>query len=166
MQPQGQTSKAYFTLLTILHGALLGTQLIFAIAVYYVNTTSPLAGDDAANLNEVFQFIVPGLMLASYIGGSILVKTQLNTLKAKTTLSEKLLGYRALLLMRFALLEIPSLFSIVCFVLTSNYLYLGLAGLIMLVFMLNRPTRYRAVNDLELTPPDRALLENPDAVVV
>ncbi len=165
-QPAGQTSKEYFTLLTILHAGFLGAQLIFAAVVYYVNSTSRITSvEEADNLNKLFQFIIPAFILASYIGGSIMVKTQLKTLKAKPALADKLQGYRALVLMRLALLEVPSLFSIVCFVLTSNYLYLGLAALIMIVFLLNRPTLYRTVNDLELTPMDRTLLENPDAVV-
>lgn len=166
-QPPAQTSKAYFTFLTILHAALFGTQLLFASVVYYINSTSQLTNaEDARNLDEIFQFVVPALILASYIGGSILVKIHLKALKAKAELKDKLTGYRSLLLMRFALLEVPSLFSIICFLITSSYLYLGLAALMMFVFLLHRPTQYRTINDLELTPADRALLEKPDAAVI
>jgi hypothetical protein len=164
-QATAQTSKAYLNFLTILHAALLGTQLLVAIAFYYIDETNPIASAETKNLDEIFQFIIPAFLVASYIGSTMFVKNQLKALQAKETLREKLSGYTALLLIKLALLEVPSLFALVCFLLTSSYLYFALAGLIMLVFLLNRPTPSRIVNDLELSPTDRTILENPDALL-
>jgi len=164
MQSKGQTSKEYFTLLTIIHAALLSVQLILAMAFYYINATST-TGNDAAELDSVFQIVVPAFMIASYVGSTILLKTQLKSLRAKAELKEKLSGYRGTVLIKFAMLEIPTIFSLVCYQLTSNYLYLGIAGLLMIAFVLNRPTQYNAANDLELNPSERAILENPEAIV-
>lgn len=167
-RPAGQTSKQYFSLLTLLHAALLGVQVLVAIVFYYITSTgnSALAGDASAqDLDDIFQFIVPAFVVVSYIGSSVLVKSQLKALQAKTSLREKLDGYVTVLLMRFALLEFPSLFAMVCFFLTSNYVYLGLAGLIMVVFLTHRPTLYRMVDDLQLTAAERSVLENPEAVI-
>lgn len=161
-----QTSKAYFLRLTILHGVLLAAQLIFGAMAYYINSTGPIAGADAENLDASFQFVVPIFILVSYFGSTVLLRMQLKPLKEKSNLKDKLTGYLSVLLVRYALLEVPALFSIICFIVTGNYFYLGWAALVILEFLRNRPTVYRTVNELQLTPAEKALLEDPDAIVI
>ena len=57
------------------------------------------------------------------------------------------------------------MFAIVCYLLTANYLFLGLAGLIIVIFLINWPTRDKVAKDLELNQTDRARMEDPEAVV-
>ena len=40
-----------------------------------------------------------------------------------------------------------------------------LSGLTIVLFIMNRPTKEKAINDLELNQKERALIEDPEAIV-
>jgi hypothetical protein len=161
---KGKPPKNTFSVLTIIHAVMLIMQVLLAIASFYMIATDQ-NNSAADGHNEILQIVVPVFMLASFVGGSFLVKSQLKILKGKTELKDKMSGYRGLFIIKLALLEAPALFSIICFYLTNNYLFLGLASLVVCVFVLQRPTRHGIAYDLELSIGDRALLDNNEAIV-
>ena len=165
MEPKPQTSKSYLSQLTLIHGAMLVTQIGFALVAYFLYATGQIDPSGADDLAKIFQIIVPVFMVASFIGGSILIRSQLKVLKSKNQLNDKLAGYRGLFLIKLALFEVPSLLSIICFLLTGKYLFLGLVALVLCLFVLQRPTSYGIVNELELNSNERADFENPNAIV-
>lgn len=164
MQIKEQTSKEYFNGLTIIHAALLIGQVLFACVAYYLNSNEPFS-NNSRGLNDVFQIVAPIFVVGGIMGSTFLTIAQLKSIKERTTLPEKLGSYRAVHIVKLALLEGPSLFAIVCYLLTANYLFLGLAGLIIVIFLINWPTRDKVAKDLELNQTDRARMEDPEAVV-
>jgi len=81
---------------------------------------------------------------------NFMFKKQLDLAVAKSSLNEKLGGYQTALIIRFALLEGPSLFGIVSYLLSGNLLFLAISGLIILYFITIRPTRDKVETDLNL----------------
>jgi hypothetical protein len=165
MEQKVQTSKEYFKILSILHSALLGGQLLFAMVVFYLNMNGQFSNDDSGEIGSIFQFLVPAIIVAGVFGSSVLFKVQLKSIKAKPELKDKLNDYRGASLIKYAMLEAPSMFAIVCYLLTVNIIFLGYAGLIIVLFLLNRPSPESAVNDLELNQSDKMKILDPNAIV-
>jgi hypothetical protein len=63
------------------------------------------------------------------------------------------------------LLEGPSFFAIVVYLLTGDYLFLGMSGLIMIVFFTLKPSAERAVNDMELHSEEANAINNPNTLM-
>ena len=87
------------------------------------------------------------------------------TLFRSINLSEKLIDYRSALIVRYALLEGPSFFAIVVYMFTGELMFLGMAVLIILIFLFISPSVEKAGNDLELGQKEKQMLADPNSVV-
>ncbi|GGF34648.1 hypothetical protein [Echinicola rosea] len=158
MKTQPQTSKAYFKNLTILHGMLLVAQIAFFTAAYFFTDRSMVSNEE---LNSLFTYLIPVLVLAGIAGSNLLFRKQLAKLIETDTLKVKLTGYLSSLVIKYALLEIPAMLSIVAYFITANYLFLGMAVVVLIVFVLDRPSMGRTITDLQLSMAERQKVENP-----
>ncbi|MAY83800.1 MAG: hypothetical protein CMP59_06655 [Flavobacteriales bacterium] len=164
MQVQKQTSKEYLRGLSIVHAALLFGQIIFLALMLFINSTQ-IVDNSLEDLNEIFLILVPLVAIAGILGGKFLTQNKLESIKAKSDLNEKLDLYRGALIVKLALLEGPSFFGIICYYLTGDYIYAGIAALIIIIFFTYRPTKESIVKDLELDREEKSLLDNPEAIV-
>jgi len=164
MNPNLQTSKAYFKFLTIIYFALITGQLIFGLFAYYLNSNN-ITVTSNPELREIFLYVVPMLFLFSMLAGYLIFRFRIRMIKARTTLVEKLTQYRSLVIVRYALLEGSSLFSIVAYLVTGDLLFLTFSGFIILFFISIRPTRERAETELRLNSSEMATINDPEAYV-
>ncbi len=164
MPVQGQTSQQYFNQLTILHSGLLVPQILFACVAYYLVANGDLG--QSVDLTTILQVVGAALAAGGFVASMYIPKMLLRGVIQKKTLAEKLTAYRGPLLIRWALLEMPTMFALVSYLLTGNYSFLLLAAALVALFIINRPTPSTACADLELTPSDRMLVENPNSVVL
>jgi hypothetical protein len=164
MPAQGQTSQQYFNQLSILHGALLMAQVMFGFVAYYLVANGNFG--QSADLTGIFQVVASVLAVGGIAASMYVSKKLLKGFVQKKTLAEKLSAYRGPLLIRWALLEMPTMFSLVGYLLTGSYFFLLLAALMVALFVFNRPTPSAACADLELSASDKMLLENPNSVVL
>jgi hypothetical protein len=162
--PKELTTQEYFRKLSIIHGAMLTGMILLTLVGIYISQVSPIVID-----NELFRRVLLGLIpLVAIMGiyiGARLFKTRLLPLREKQHLKEKLGGYTALLLLFLALLEGPALFSIMGFILTGNYLFLGITLLLFFIFIMNKPSRDKIEADLALGSHESAILDDPYAIV-
>ncbi|QDH78688.1 hypothetical protein FKX85_06420 [Echinicola soli] len=159
MKTQPQTSKAYFNNLTMLHRMLLVVQIAFFAAAYFLTDRSTVSNEE---LNSLFTYLIPVLVLAGIAGSNLLFRKQLAKLIETSELKAKLIGYLSSLMIKYALLEIPSMLSIVAYFITANYLFLGMAVVVLVVFILDRPSMGKAITDLRLSGIERQKVENPN----
>ena len=117
------------------------------------------------DLREIFLVIVPLIVIGGFLSSRFIFKARLNTIKNQDNLIVKMTDYRGTLIIKYALLEGPSFFSIVVFLLTGDYLFLGLSGLIIVYFFFIRPTSEAAVNDLELSIMEVQYINDPDCEI-
>jgi hypothetical protein len=164
IQTVDQTSKDYFYSLNIIHLGLTLGQILFAVVVYFLLASGQRSAGDE-QMNETFQLIVPFLIIGGVTGGMLLARNRLESIRAKKDLKEKMIDYRSTLMLKYALWEAPSLVSIIGYLMTGNLFYLGLSAVVIGLFLLNRPTRDRAATELELSPSERAAIENPATVI-
>lgn len=164
METRQQTSKEYFKTLQIIYFALIAGQVIFGLVTLYLHQ---IIGLDTGlqNLRSIFLYIVPIFIIGGYLGSRILFKSNLKTVISKSSLVEKMSDYRAALVLRYALLEGPSFFAMVVYLLTDDVLFLVMAGLIIVLFFTMKPTKEHAVTDLELNPAEEQSILDPDKVI-
>jgi divalent metal cation (Fe/Co/Zn/Cd) transporter len=158
-----QTTQQYFKVLTILHYALITGVLLFALIAFALQSLNMFGENE--ELRNVFLYIVPLVALGGVIGGSMMYKKQVNEIKNKNSLAEKLEAYRAIFIMRDALLEGPSLFAIIAYLLTGEILFLALTGSLVAIFILVRPSKDKLAKDLELSSDEMNIINNDDDVI-
>lgn len=141
------TPQGFLRSISIIHLALLSGQVIFGI-VAYAQSARVFFG--IHNMDDMFIFIVPVVAIGGFMAGYLIFKQQLIIIRSKKPLGEKMISYQTALIMRYALLEGPSLLAIVAYLLNGNLFYLIVAGLLMLYFLFLRPTMEKVENDLDL----------------
>jgi hypothetical protein len=131
---------------TIIFYALFAGQAIFLIiASYLLKTSGPINPD----LSSAFQIILPVFTIGAVAGSMFVPKIILGSI-ADLSDDQKIIKYRASLIVKWAMLEGANLFSIVIYLLTGSMLALGISILILILFILNKPTKDKMKEDLGL----------------
>lgn len=164
MENTQQTSKDYFRTLEILHAALIAGQVFFGLIVSFL-IISGNADVGSADLSMVFSYIVPPFVLIGLFGSNYIYKTRLAKLRSSNDLKYKMANYRVALIIRYAFLEGPILFSIIVTLLTGNLLFLVFAGLLLSFMIYLRPVKNRIIADLGLSIEEIAIINDPDSII-
>ena len=142
-----QNSNSLKTI-NIIYLALIGGQLMFmAVAFFAANEVNA----DTQSINETLQLVIPFVVLGGLSVSSFVFKSLLDKIDKKAAFDIKINSYRGALIVRYALLEGPSLLAIVGYLFTQNPLFLGMSGIMILAFLYFRPTRDKIAQDLELS---------------
>jgi hypothetical protein len=137
----------------ILCFALIAGQMFFAAVVIYLINFSGMVIKDTG-LNEIFIMVVPTIALGSIFGSFVVFKSRMIKIKEITDISTKLNEYRGAQIVRWALYEGPSFFSIIAYMLTGQIFYLGITLIAIILFVATFPSKDRLMKDLELTWED------------
>jgi hypothetical protein len=65
-------------------------------------------------------------------------------------INRKLASYRSALVTYLAICEGAALFSVICLLLTGNYWFMLITGIMLTAMVAKRPTRQRVIDDLRL----------------
>jgi membrane protein insertase Oxa1/YidC/SpoIIIJ len=143
-----QRPNSYLKTISIIHIALLIGQTIFAIVAFFINRSTTIELNNAA---DPFFVVMIALAIGSFIASTILFKKNLEKAKEQEDAKSKLAQYQSALIIRYALLEGPSLFGIVVYLLTGNLFYLMVSVIIILYFLSLRLTKDGIKDDLQLS---------------
>jgi hypothetical protein len=163
MEVKAQTSREYFRSLQIVFYALIAGQFIFAMIALFIRQMRVI--DTVDGLDDIFLFIVPLFIIGGITGNWLFFNNRIKASILKTSMVEKMSDYRAILIIRYALLEGPTLLAIIVFLMTGNLLFLGMAGIVIIVFLVLRPSPQRAVKDLQLNPFEEQSVLDPDKII-
>lgn len=142
--------------LTLLHFSLLVGQLMFAgIAVYLVYTKS---FGVVLNNEEVISIAGPGLtglavafvLIGFYSYNKKLEKISTN----EKAMQQKLTEYRAANIIRWAILEAPTLLAIICFLLTGKTFFILVVAVLLSLFLYTKPSTAKAAKELGINETD------------
>src|SRR3569623_1585875 len=115
------TVGQYLKTLFVLGYALIAGMVMFSIISIVVSNSNGNSGFISDEQERSIFYVVVAVMVAGGIGASFAVfNSRLQVVKQKNSLTEKLQGYRAAVIMRYALLEGPGLFSIIVYFLTGD----------------------------------------------
>ena len=142
-----QTPDSLIKTMSIIHLALLAGQMLLALGAF-AQSTKIFFG--IMYPDDYYVYVVPLLAIIGFFGGYVLFKKQLKMIRYKSPMSDKLSAYQNALIIRFALLEIPSLFAIAAYMITGNLFYLAVSGFLMIYFIFLRPTTEKIDTDLQL----------------
>lgn len=131
---------------------------LFGAVVYYLVTSGSLGKPDYTNA-VVFQTIIVVLVPVSIAAGYFIFKYMAQRIDRKMPLAEKLKKHLSLIIIRNALLEVPGLFCCVAAFLTVDILFLAGVPVILLVFLVLRPTPDTMAVDLQLNANEKKQLE-------
>jgi hypothetical protein len=166
MQELHQKSGQYFKTLKIMHFAMLVGQVLFLfISIFLINVNGPFVVNDK-ELSGIFKFVVPFFAIAGLITSNFIYKSRLASIKIQSFLVKKINDYRAALILRYALLEGPSLLAIIVYLIFGDILFLSTAVLIMLYFLVIRPTTEKALEHLELNSEDARIMNDLNRVIL
>ena len=151
-QPANQSAAALVKTTIIIHMALAAGQILFAAVTFLIQ--KPSTGTN----NDMLIFIVPAITVTSFAAGHLLFKKLIGNINSQSPLKAKLISYQSATLIRLALLEGPSLFAIVSFLITGKLVFIGIAAAIILYFIYLRPTKQKIEDDLNLGYDEKAEL--------
>jgi len=139
--------NSFLKTMRIIFFALLAGQIIFiAVAFFTITNNSPQSQSD-----DLFNIIVPVAIGFGLFMSSLLFKQMLAKIKKDDSFEQKLEAYRSALIIRYALLEVPSIFSTVVYLFSGNIIFLAFSGVMILAFLMNMPSRDKATQDLNLS---------------
>ncbi|MBX2846670.1 MAG: hypothetical protein KTR13_10705 [Saprospiraceae bacterium] len=139
--------------LSVIHAALCMGVIIFLSVIYF-----GLKPEKLEPTNTIFLILGGMLVLTGISASLIFYRSLLSKLNEADSIGAKFTTYRSASIIRYALLEGPTLVNSVFFLLTGNpiHLYIALAGVAIL--FLSRPTLQQFVNDARLTGDERRSL--------
>lgn len=156
-------SSTYILTLRIIYYAQLASLLAFSVIVFFLlnNAATPVDKDLAATLQyPLSAFFIAGLAASQLIPRYILKK-----IDPAFSLKQKMTKYTATVIIRGACMEVPGLFACVVAMLTGQIYYLLVIPLLLIMFLLYLPSQAGIISDLNLTPTERAQVEDPNAVI-
>jgi len=161
--PLTQNSKTYFRNLTIIYFAMLCGQLAFVGVVLCLKLTS--AQIVMNKLSFPFSFVLPVIAISCVIAGRLIYKHQIKLSQIKSEMIEKMQTYQSGIIIKLALIEGSSLFSIVVFLMTGEVFVLMFTLVLLLIFWTLKPSRQKAIEDLKLTPKEIEMIKNDDSII-
>jgi uncharacterized membrane protein len=159
------SSKTLLTTMNMIYFSLVSVMGIFAVYVFYLNYTESLLVDSDEEYIQLLRYVLFGLTPIGISVGYFTFKQQLSTLEPASTLRDKLGKYQTAILIRSAGLEIPGLFGTIAAMLTGENTFLLFTLVIIVVFIILRPTPYTMTNELGLSQSEKSILENPDGEI-
>ncbi|WP_075601947.1 hypothetical protein [Saccharicrinis aurantiacus] len=158
-----QNSKKFFRTLSLIHLAMLIGQVVFLVIVLNLKLTSGKVSTGA--LSAPFSYIVAGLTVSCIIVCKIVYAVKLKQAQSKEAITEKMAIFQSANIIRFALYEGPSLFSIVVFLLTGELYFLIFTSILLLFFIFSKPSRQKTIDVLDLNQDEIVMIYNDDAII-
>jgi len=160
------TVSEYFRQVTIVHFALLvGVLMFISISVLLSATEifTPLEKD--------IQTLAIIACVALFLGGMVLIffisKAKLKYLNNNVQgIYEKMTQYKAVLILRAAIIEMIAFGVTLVFLLTGTQIILGVAVFCFIVLVFVRPTKDRLIRELQLEKSEIDIIHDPDAEIL
>ena len=152
--------KQIVTTLNLVYFALpiimAGFALFVLVRIYTGQEMPPVDAAFESLLRIIVIATVPVGMSISYVAFKFVLKG----INPELPLATKLQRYQSAVLIRAAGFEMPGMFAAVVAFITNNTSFLLFTAVIVVLFLLFRPTSSAITNDLQLTATERSELEH------
>lgn len=157
------TTKSVLTTLNLIYFSLVSVMASFGLIVLYLNYAGSLVTEADPGLTLLLRYVLFALLPIGIGMGYFIFKQSLAPINASMSLKEKLFKYQNSLLIRSACFELPGLMGSVAALITGDNSFLLFTAIVVVLFLLVRPTLYTLTSDLNLSASERSILENPSA---
>lgn len=155
------TSKSVLTALNMIYFSLVTVMIMFSAVVLYISTYGSITPDP--ELAFILRYVLFALFPIGVGAGYFIFKQWMQAINPSISLREKLMKYQTAVLIRSGCFEMPGLFGAVATMVTGDNSFLLFTAIVIVLFLLLRPTIYTICTDLNLSQKDRAILENPSS---
>lgn len=155
------TSKSTLSALNMIYYSLIMMMTMFGAIVFFINTSREITNDPG--LTMLFRYALLALLPVGLGAGYFIFKQLNKAINPAISLREKLMKYQTAVLIRSACFEMPGLVGAIATFMTGDNSFLLFTAIVLVLFILERPTVYTITRDLNLSPGDRAILENPSS---
>jgi hypothetical protein len=136
--------------LQLLFMALLYGQLLFAVLTLVLIKSGLIKATTDAATERKFELACLVISIIAVPSAFALFKRKMEQVRVIANLSDRFVEYRGACIMKYFLIEIPTLLSIVFYLLTGNWAFIIIAVLLMFIFMSQNPIRQRIKTDLQV----------------
>ncbi len=155
-----RTVKEYFLLIYIVYISIVVAtclSLLFALVITEANSFSD---------HDIPYIISVGIvMLLGYTLSYLYSKNKIKKAKQKRGLREKLADYRKVLFIPWIIISITIAFSIICYTITGEHLFVCTAIFSLVILFLNTPSAGNLKERLDLGKDEQRILENPKSAI-
>ncbi len=155
------TSKSVLTGLNMIYFSLITMMGLFALVVLYITASGDITPDPDMTL--LLRYVLFALLPMGLGAGYFIFKQWMQAIKPTLSLREKLMKYQTAVLIRSGCFEMPGLFGAVAAMITGDISFLLFTAIVIVLFLLLRPTIYTITTDMGLSQKERNLLENPSS---
>ena len=157
------TSKSVLTSLNMIYFSLIMMMTLFGAVVFFLTTSGDITQDPELAL--ILRYVLFALLPIGVGAGYFIFKQWMNTIGTALSLREKLMKYQTAVLIRSGCFEMPGLFGAVATLITGDLSFLLFTAIVIVLFLLLRPTLYTITTDMNLSQKERATLENPSSLL-
>jgi len=158
------TSSSVLTALNMIYFSLISVMTMFGAIVFFLNVAGDITPDPAFAL--ILRYILFALLPAGLGAGYIIFKQWMQAINPSLSLRARLMKYQTAILIRSGCFEMPGLFAAVAALITGDNSFLLFTAIVIMLFLILRPTIYTICTDLTLSQKDRAILENPSSPLI
>jgi FtsH-binding integral membrane protein len=141
-----------------IYGILFLTMIVFLVAAsLIVSNMGPLLQEDPS-MFHILKYIAIGVPIVAIPIAYSYPQKLISRISPELGFPEKLMEYEGALFIRFALVEGAAILVSIFFMLTGDTNLMMVLAIILLFFILSRPTPFKAATDLGLTEDEKAEL--------
>lgn len=156
------TSKSFFQSLAIIHISMLTGVAIFLCVV--LSGIVNIGPETPANpLSNPLIILAPVIAIGALAGQALIRKMRISQIDMQQSTSSKLMEYRSICIINWALLEGPALFAIVVKLVTNYTPVLFIAGIMLVLMARLRPSVENLFETIPFTMQEQHLIADPDA---
>ncbi|WP_430412559.1 hypothetical protein [Kordia sp.] len=159
---QELTPNKYIKSLSIIHMTLLAGMILFGgfVLFQFSGGITP-----ALDTNDTLLLVFPVIVVVAILASQAIFKKLIVATESKTDLKSKLVGYQTATIIKLALIEGPAFFGIVLSMTTGNTAYIAIAIVLVIYFLLQKPTLTKVERDLKLRGELRNQFNRYDEVI-
>ncbi|MFD0799481.1 hypothetical protein ACFQZJ_18565 [Maribacter chungangensis] len=143
--------KRFLQTLKLIHIFLVTGLTLFSFIAFVQNN-----GFNAdINTNSTLLYLVPAVALLGYFGSQILFNKMISKVLESDALQVKLNHYQTASIIKYALIEAPTIIALFVYYATGNALPLVIALCLLAYLFVQRPTKEKIIASLPLNPEER-----------
>lgn len=145
----------YFQHFNVIFYAIVSASLLFFIIIF-------LNIKEGAGFNPSFQpedpswyYLAALACFLPVVPAYMLYAGNLRAIDKEATLQEKLIPFKSAFLVKYAFIEAGNILALVLLYVTEEHLFLIVYAIMLTLFAINRPTPFRIIKDLPLSPEEQ-----------
>lgn len=144
-----QTNPSDIKAIQVVYSSLIiGPLLFLIVSIFLISQGGAFVTDDV-NFMNMMLLVALIMSVLTITTGIIIFKSRMKAISPDAEVKEKIIVYRATMIIRAALMEGAAFFSIVCFLLFGHYVFFVIALVCLGIMLVFFPTRTRIANEIK-----------------